>query len=109
MVTSPLNRNRDFSKGVPFTQFLMPDGRRHDVWIDGLAPDVVAKAKEIVEAGYVFECEMLHDYNTVSFTISDDAIDAAQRVCTNGPDVPEKIAEMILSFCIETANREEIR
>lgn len=109
MKTSPAGRNRDFSRGVPFTQFLMPDGRRQFVWIEGLGPDVETKAQAIVLAGYVFECEMLSDYHTVSFTISDDGHDYTIVVCENGEQVPELISKMILDFVIgETGEAQEI-
>lgn len=49
-------RNTDFQDGntIPFTQYLRPDGRATPVWIDtgsdGIDQDVVAKAREIVDA-----------------------------------------------------------
>lgn len=110
MKTSPPNRNRDFSRGIPFTQFLMPDGRIDFQWIDGLPEPIVEKAKAIVAAGYVFEIEMLRDYKTVRMTISDDLQDYDQHTVENGPEVPETVAWMIENFRIgETGETEEIR
>ncbi len=82
---------------IEFTQFRMPDGTPDTVWIE--RPEaMVAKAKEIAEAGYRFECEMLGDYATISLTIADDKGDHAIEVVPNGPEVPEAIDRMIDGF-----------
>ncbi len=82
---------------VEFVQFLMPNGRRSQVFIE--QPDeVVAKAKQIRAAGYEFHCEMLGDYQTINLTISDDKADHAVEVVPNGPEVPKAITRMILDF-----------
>lgn len=84
-------------KEIPFTQYLMPNGRKTTVTID--RPDDIAdKAHNIISHGYRFECEMLFDYSTVSLTISDDDDDHEIEVCQNGPDVPKRIDAMILRF-----------
>lgn len=82
---------------IEFTQFLMPNGRKDTVWIER-PMEIVIKAKEIVNAGFSFECEMLTDYNTISLTIADDDGDYAIKVVPNGPEVPEAIDRMILDF-----------
>lgn len=82
---------------IPFTQYLLPDGRRTSVMID--RPEAVAKlAQQIMAYGYVFECEMLSDYKTVSFTITSDDGDTDGEICINGPMVPERIDAMIVRF-----------
>lgn len=82
---------------IPFTQFLMPDGRKNPVTIDRPEP-ISTLAHAIIERGYRFECEMLSDYRTTSFTISDDDADHEIEVCSNGPDVPIRIDAMIERF-----------
>jgi hypothetical protein len=82
---------------IPFTQYLMPNGRKSPVLIDR-PDDVAAKAQAIIERGYRFECEMLSDYRTVSLTITDDDDDHEIEVCPNGPEVPKRIDAMVLRF-----------
>lgn len=83
---------------IPFTQFLMPDGRKNQVSIDR-PDDIAAKAQEIIAAGFRFECEMLSDRNTVSLTITDpDEGDVEIEIVPNGPEVPVAIDNMITRF-----------
>lgn len=83
---------------IPFTQFLMPDGRESQVTIDR-PDDIAAKAQEIIAAGYRFECEMLSDYTTISLTITDpDEGDVEIEIVPNGPEVPVAIDNMIKRF-----------
>jgi hypothetical protein len=83
---------------IPFTQYLMPDGRKNSVWIDRSAP-IAEKAKTIIAKGYVFECEMLGDYRSISLTITDPKEgDVEIEVVPNGPEVPEAIDRMIERF-----------
>lgn len=86
---------------VRFTRYLRPNRRKSDQYIN-LEPEVEAKAKLITDAGYVFEIEVLRDEITVSATIADPSKDedVAHVICKNGPDVPVKIREMIMSFKI---------
>lgn len=82
---------------IPFTQYLLPDGRPVPVSID--RPQEVADlAQQIMARGYRFECEMLSDYRTVSLTITNDGGDADGVVCFNGAPVPEKIDAMVVRF-----------
>jgi hypothetical protein len=68
--------------------------------------EVYDKAQEILVAGYQFECEMLPDYKTVSFSITgydpiiDETCDIVTRLCRNGSDVCREVDDMILSFKI---------
>lgn len=80
---------------IPFTQFMMPDGRRADVTIQR-QPEIELMAHRIIAAGYTFEIEMLSDYATVSVEI----INNKERVigsdiCPNGPPVPIMIDRLI--------------
>ncbi|HEY1980720.1 MAG TPA: hypothetical protein VGH13_11585 [Xanthobacteraceae bacterium] len=87
---------------IPFTQYLMPNGRRSPVTIDR-PDDIAAKAQAIIERGYRFECEMLSDYSTVSLTIADDDDDHEIEVVPNGPEVPTAIDRMIERFATKLA------
>jgi hypothetical protein len=81
---------------IPFTQFLMPDGRPVQRTID--RPDKIsALAHAIIAKGYRFECEML-PAGDVSFTITDEDQDHEIEICQNGPDVPVRIDAMIERF-----------
>jgi hypothetical protein len=86
---------------VPFTQYLMPNGRRENVTlsVDG---ETYPKARQILDAGYRFEVEMLSDMNTVSATIFDPEKEEDVAICLapNGPEVPARIKAMILKFNI---------
>ena len=83
--------------GIPFTQYMRPNGRAMPVTID-MPDEVAAKAHEIIESGLELECEVLSNGH-VSFTIThpDDG-DLDIRVCENDPNVPHHIADLILNF-----------
>lgn len=82
---------------IPFTQYLMPNGRQSPVTIDR-PQDIATKAFAIIERGYRFECEMLSDYCTVSLTIANDDDDHEIEVVPNGPEVPIAIDRMVKRF-----------
>lgn len=83
---------------IPFTQYLRPDGRIRETGISRPA-DVEAKAQEILNAGYRFECEELHTKD-VSLTIFDPEAeeDVAIELVPNGPAVPAAVDKLIMSF-----------
>lgn len=64
--------------------------------------EVYDKAKAIRKKGFWFECEMLPDYSTVSFSITgmvdDEAQDIVTVLCQNGPEVCALVDKMILEF-----------
>lgn len=90
---------------IPFTQFLMPDGRRRSITIDRPAP-IEDLAKQIIAAGFRFEIEMLQT-GQVSMEIVKDVPDpgvadsVAIEICHNGPTegdnlgVPDAVDKMI--------------
>lgn len=82
-------------KGIPFTQFKMPDGKRETIWIQ--RPDEIqAMAKEIIQRGYRFEIEMLSDFKTISMEIINRSGDViAQFICENGHSVPAAVDKAI--------------
>lgn len=83
---------------IPFTQYLLPDGRQIQVAVD--RPDAVAdKAMEIIGLGYRFECEKLTD-GRVSLTIHDVAAeeDVDIRLVSDGNGVLEAVDDLVLNF-----------
>lgn len=71
---------------IPFTQYVLPHGRRAEISIDR-PDDVGRRAAALIARGYRFECEMLTDMQTVSLTVvdPDDKGDIAIELCKNGP------------------------
>lgn len=80
---------------IPFTQFLLPDGRRRQEAIER-PPEIEAKARAIIAEGYEFEVEMLST-GAVSVEIfrHSDEDSLAIEVCENGPPVPIAIDKMV--------------
>lgn len=81
---------------IPFTQYLMPNGRRAEESIDRPA-DVEEKARAVIDAGYFFEMELLSDYRTVSFTVADReaGVDLEIELVKNGPEVPAGVDRLV--------------
>lgn len=81
---------------IPFTQFMMPDGRRVPVTIDRPA-DIESKARDLIDQGYVFEIEMLMT-GKISMEIikhgKEDEV-LAGELCDNGPAVPAAVDRMV--------------
>lgn len=80
---------------IPFTQYLMPDGRKRETSIDR-GDDVERMAHEIIDKGYRFEIEMLQT-GQISMTVSDpeEEEDVACEICNNGPDVPPTVDRLV--------------
>lgn len=74
---------------IPFTQYLMPDGRTRPMTIDRPA-EIERKARDLIEAGYRFEIEVLMT-EEISMEIVKDVPDPdindslGIEVCFNGP------------------------
>jgi len=95
-------------RSIRFTQYMLPDGRKEPQWIerDG---EVLAKARAIEAAGFVFESEVLRT-GVVSFEIlhgkdSDDSI--AHELVENGPDVVAAIDKLIATAFAAIESRKE--
>lgn len=90
--------------GIPFTQFSLPNGASTPVYTSDPAytPEVLEKAQKILDAGFVFEIEVLTT-RAISATIGDPVveIDVAHSVSGNDAEVPAGIAAMILAFNID--------
>lgn len=84
---------------IPFTQYLLPNGRRSAVTIKRPAK-IEALAQKIIAAGCRFEIEMLQT-GEVSMEILKDVPDpdlddsVAMEICTNGPEVPVAVDKMV--------------
>lgn len=83
---------------IPFTQFLMPDGRQRPMIIDR-PNDIGEKAKQLMDSGCRLEIEILMT-GEISMTVERDQEDGeidllAQKICSNGPAVPVAIDELI--------------
>jgi hypothetical protein len=81
---------------IPFTQYLMPNGRKVDLTI-ARTKEVYDKAKDIIKAGYRFEIEMLTT-GLVHMTITDNDNDHDSEVVNNGPEVLLAVDRMITRF-----------
>jgi hypothetical protein len=94
---------QDGTVEVPFTQYMMPDGRTAPVWSAPIPSTLAPLANAVLAFGCRFEIEMLRDYCTVSMTIHDpDTGDDVfgPMLCTNGPEVPATIEKLIGSFSV---------
>ena len=86
---------------IPFTQYLLPNGRRQQTQI--FRPkEITDKAESIIEAGYRFESEVLTT-DEVSLTIVGKNADLEIEVCHNGPQVLDAIDRMICRFNFDLA------
>jgi len=94
---------------VPFVQYLRPHGTPRDV-ITHVPASMLAKVQAILDAGYVFECEVLRNDDIVSLTITDrDVGDLACHLVRNGRQVPDEVRTMIEKFDIDKANAQRDR
>lgn len=78
---------------IPFTQYLMPGGRKTSVEIDR-PPEVEQLADEVISRGWVFECEMLRT-GAISFTVSDGEDDVCIELSPNGPQVLDAVDKLV--------------
>jgi hypothetical protein len=94
---------------IPFTQYLLPNGKQRKELFLTEREDVYDKAMNMIEAGLWFEIEMLTTGH-VSVTVSGlqqleegdepEAQDLAFAIAANGPPLVEKIERMIMKFDI---------
>lgn len=89
-------------RGIPFTQYLMPDGRQQSVWIKR-DERIEALAQEVIAAGWRFECEMLQT-REISLTVSDGEEDVCIEVGPNGPEVPFAVDRLVISAHVALAS-----
>lgn len=85
---------------IPFTQYLLPNGRRIIRSIEKYG-EVAEKAQEIINKGLRFEAEVLAT-GEISLTITDEKEgDLAIEICRNGPDVPKAVDTLIKEFPLD--------
>lgn len=78
---------------IPFTQFVLPDGRRRRVFID--RPEHIEEAAEAIMAqGYRFEIEVLTTGH-VSMTVTDDDGDLCVEVVPNDHRVSPAVDRLV--------------
>jgi len=85
--------------GIPFTQYMLPDGRPRPTWIDRPA-EIKALADRFIAAGGRYECEILTTGEVCFTAVLCDPSDfdeppVAIEICTNGPDVPAKVDRLV--------------
>lgn len=84
-------------KTIPFTQFMLPDGREQKANFRVTNHQAAAQANEMLESGrYRFECEVLTT-GQVSLSCADleEEDDIAIEVVENGPGVVDGVHRMI--------------
>ncbi len=82
---------------IPFTQYILPDGRKVSTTIHCHA-NVEEKAKQIIDRGFRFECEILTT-GEVSLTITNDEDgDVAIKIVPNSPAVRSAVESLIKEF-----------
>ena len=88
---------------IPFTQFLLPDGRQKPATLP-VSAKLARVARELIEGGHEFHAEILTT-GEVSLTCFDprEEVDIAIEVCANGPEVPKAVERLILSAKEEAA------
>ena len=78
---------------IPFTQYLLPDGRRREISIDR-SPGIEALALKFIEGGGRYEAECLTT-GEVSLTAHKNDEDIAIVICPNGPAIEEQVDELV--------------
>lgn len=84
---------------IPFTQFMLPNGRRESTSI--ARPAAIADvAQRLIDSGHEFHVEMLTtgEISITCFNVADE-VDIAIEVCPNGPEVP-----LAVDLVVATAN-----
>lgn len=99
---NPVTNEMESCWTIPFTQFILPDGRRKPNPYLCFDEDVSKKAQLILDAGFDFEIEVLST-GAVHGTITMNACnnyegDNASFISPNGPAVVDKINGMIQDF-----------
>jgi len=79
---------------VPFTQYLLPDGRRTQVLID-MPEEVEGIARRFIASGGRYECEILTTGDVSITKRRGEEGDVAIAVCPNGPEVPANVDKVV--------------
>ena len=80
---------------IPFTQFMLPDGKRRQTVID-MPQEIEDKALKLIEAGYRFEIEVLTTGEISMECLNDEEGGMlANELCENGPPVVEAVESLV--------------
>lgn len=82
---------------IPFTQYILPNGRRREETIERPA-EIEAIASRFIESGGKYECEVLttgHVSLTAVKEVDGEPQDVEIIICNNGPDIPVKVDELV--------------
>lgn len=85
-------------KGIPFTQYLRPNGRKSPQWIERPA-QIEEAAKKFIAAGGYYESELLITGEaslTAVKVIDGEPQDIAIKIVPNGPTVCEAVDALVL-------------
>lgn len=86
---------------IPFTQYLLPNGRTRSVEWETTSHEQEIKARALLDAKARFECEMLQT-GQVSLTCEIDDNNGetqtlAHEICANNPEVVEAVGRLVES------------
>lgn len=82
---------------IPFTQYLLPNGRRRDEAIERPA-EIETIANRFIKSGGRYECEVLttgHVSLTAVKEVDGEDQDVEIVVCSNDATIPEKVDELV--------------
>lgn len=79
--------------GIPFTQYLRPNGRPKEVYID-LGIETENKAQQLIDCGCRFDIEILLT-GIVSMTCEQGDELLAMELAPNGPEIPGAVKRLI--------------
>ena len=83
---------------IPFTQYLLPDGRQKPVTV-GVEDEAAVAARALVESGVRFEVEILRDGLIWLTAVREDdegeTVLLASQLCSNGPAVHDAVAVLV--------------
>ena len=95
--TAPEDNLSSPLRGIPFTQYMRPDGRKVPVTVERPA-EIEVLAQRFIEAGGYFEVEHLmtgHASLTAGFVVDGEPMDVAIQVVENGPAVSAAVDELV--------------
>ena len=86
--------------GIPFTQYLLPDGRRRQIVYPVEDAELRAAADKLLRSGLHFDAEILRT-GDVSLTAEDGDGVVAIEIVPNGPEVPAAVMRLLASALAE--------
>jgi hypothetical protein len=82
---------------IPFTQYLMPDGRKREATFES-DEETEKIASKLIKRGYWFDVEVLST-GLISMTcetlVDGDPEPIAHEICKNGPEVFEAVKRLV--------------